>query len=93
MIMISALVVGGCHHHTVITGDVGASKHEVWKHGAVYGLVPTTTDAAAICKERAVTKVQTRQMAVQWFIAALTFGLYTPWQVTVTCGDVIAGAR
>jgi hypothetical protein len=51
----------------------------------IYGLVPpSTVKTAAECKD-GVAIVQTRLSFLNQLVGAITFGIYTPMEITVTC--------
>lgn len=95
ILTLAALIpAAGCYHATVSTGipPVAAPVKE-WKHSWLGGLVPTSrVDARSICGEGGVARVETRLSFVNMLVGSLTFGIYTPMEVAVTCGLVIRPA-
>lgn len=94
----AAFVLSGCYHAVVDmgrpAGDVTISKP--WANSFVYGLVPPpVTETAQQCKS-GVAKVETQHSFLNGLVAGITFGLYTPMTITVTCarsGALAPGAR
>lgn len=87
-LLLAIAVTGGCYHATVNTGiEPAAPRVSMWKHSFIYGLVPMSpVDAKKVCGDRGVARVETSQPFVQGLVTLLTSGIYTPWEVAVTCG-------
>lgn len=88
---ISAIALGatGCYHATIDTGLAPSTTviDKPWANGFVYGLVPpSTVETAAKCPHGAA-KVETQQSFLNGVVNVLTFGIYTPMQITVTCAS------
>lgn len=61
---------------------------ENWAAGWIYGLVPPkTVNAAARCPQ-GVAKVMTQHSFANQLVAGLTFGIYTPMTIQVTCAQI-----
>jgi hypothetical protein len=95
--VISAFVLGavalsvGCYHATIETGlqPNGQVITQKWATSWVHGLVPPkTVNAAAQCPN-GVAKVETQLSFVNQLVTFLTFGIFSPMQIDVSC----AGAR
>lgn len=89
-IVASAVLLSGCYHATVRTGiNAGPERyHQSMAPGWVYGLVsPSTVDAEEHCGDRGVAIVETQHSFVNMLVGGLTFGIFTPMTITVTCGD------
>lgn len=87
--LIGALCIGGtgCYHATIVTGRPMSSDSISipWANSFVYGLVPPPlVEAAAQCPN-GVAKVQTQHSFLNGLVQFLTFGIYTPIQIDVTC--------
>lgn len=82
------VLAGGCYHATVNTGVApGAAPVKEWKHSWIGGLVPPSkVDAVRICGENEVARIETKLSFVNRLVAILTASIYTPMEVTVTCG-------
>ena len=84
---IAMLLFAGCYHATVETGAAPSSTvyKQPWASCWVYGLVPPkTVEAQAKCPG-GVSRVETRHSFLNQLVGALTFGIYTPMEITVTC--------
>lgn len=85
---ILALVsLGACYHATIETGLQPSSETiaKPWALSFVYGLVPPpTVETAAKCKN-GVAKVETQMSFLNGLVGSLTFGLFTPMDIKVTC--------
>jgi hypothetical protein len=87
--VIGAICLGGtaCYHATINTGrPVSTDSISIpWANSFVYGLVPPpTVEAAAKCPN-GVARVETQHTFLNWLVGALTFGIYTPIRIDVTC--------
>lgn len=85
--VIAAFALTGCYHAVITTGrpessDVISNK---WANGFIYGLVPPPiVETAAQCTN-GVAKVETQHSFLNMLAQFITFGLYTPMQIDVTC--------
>ena len=85
--VVAAFALTGCYHAVINTGrpestDVITMK---WANAFVYGLVPpAVTETASRCTN-GVAKVETQHSFLNGLVAAITFGIYTPMQIDVTC--------
>jgi Bor protein len=80
-------LTAGCFHATITTGLAPSSQviDEQWANGFIYGLVPpSTVDAASKCPH-GVAQVETQHSFLNMLASFLTFDLYTPMEITVTC--------
>ena len=83
----AALVLSGCYHAVINTGrpSNGETKTIPWAHGFIVGLVPPAeVDTKAKCPN-GVASVETQMTFLNGLVAALTYQLYTPMQITYTC--------
>jgi len=80
-------LLGGCFHATIETGAPPSLEvHEAAFASAwVYGLVPPKTISTAARCQSGVAKVETRLSFVNQLVGFLTFGIYTPMHIKVTC--------
>jgi hypothetical protein len=86
IMLIGALTLG-CYHATIITGANPGSTviDKPWANSFIYGLVPPAiVDAAAQCPG-GVAKVETEHSFLNYVVGILTFGIYTPIHIKVTC--------
>lgn len=85
--VIAAFALTGCYHAVITTGrpessDVISIK---WANGFIYGLVPPpVVDASSRCTN-GVAKVETQHSFLNMLAQFVTFGIYTPMQIDVTC--------
>jgi len=90
-VLVVCIVVSvvGCYHATIETGlDPSLKTINVpWASSFVYGLVPpATVETAARCPD-GVAKVETQMSFLNGLVGALTFGIYTPMAIKVTCAE------
>jgi hypothetical protein len=58
-----------------------------WASGWIFGLVPPkTVETAAKCPS-GVSKVETRLSFLNGLVSLLTFSIYTPMEIRVTCAE------
>lgn len=87
------LVSAGCYHAVIDTGRAqsGDVLENKWAHSWLWGLVPPdTVEAASKCPD-GVAKVETQHSFLNQVAAAVTFGIYTPMQITVACAGSGSG--
>ena len=85
--VVAAFALTGCYHAVIQTGrpessDVISIK---WANSFVYGLVPPPVLETASRCTNGVAKVETQHSFLNGLVAAITFGIYTPMQLDVTC--------
>ena len=87
--VVAAFALTGCYHAVITTGrpestDVISIK---WANSFIFGLVPPPiVDAAARCTN-GVAKVETQHSFLNGIAAIVTFQIYTPMQIDVTCAS------
>ena len=89
LLVLVALVFGGCYHATVNTGVAPGSQqiHQPWAKSFVFGLVPPeTVNAMEECGSNGVARVETQISFLNGLVSALTFSIFTPMDILVTCG-------
>jgi hypothetical protein len=83
----AAVVLSGCYRAVVDTGrapsDVVINKP--WANSFIYGLVPPPVTQTAQQCAGGVAQVVTQHSFLNGLVAGLTFGIYTPMTITVTC--------
>jgi len=98
--VLSAILVaafGGCYHATIDTGAPPSPQtiDEGWASSWVFGLVPPkAVETASRCPD-GVAKVETQLSFLNQLVGFLTFGIYTPMSIKVTCaaaGTASSGA-
>lgn len=87
MLLCTAVLCGGCYHITVITGATPGTQtiEKEWQHSFVLGLVPPAEIAANPPCAQGVAKVETERSFLNGLVGAITYNIYTPIHVTVTC--------
>ena len=86
----AALLVStaACYHATIETGLAPSTTviEQSFASGWIFGLIPpNTVDAKAKCGARGVSKVETQHSFVNMLVQFVTFDIYTPIDITVTC--------
>ncbi len=87
VLLISALASAGCYHATVTTGRTPSNVviDKPFATGWIYGLVPpSTVNAASECPD-GVAIVETELSFVNQLVSFITFGIFTPMHIKVTC--------
>lgn len=87
------LLAAGCYHATIETGAVPSTVvvEENFASGWIAGLIPpSTVDVASKCSN-GVAKVETQHSFVNMLVQFITFNIYTPMTIKVTCAQ--AGRR
>ena len=86
-----ALVVlaipAGCYHVTVVTGAPPATQKldKEWQNSFVYGIVPPAELTAKDMCNQGAAKVETERSFLNVLVSAITWSIYTPMHVTITC--------
>lgn len=77
----------GCYHATVTTGEEPSAQtvEEPWANSFIAGLVPPSTVETAQQCPNGVARVETRLPFLHQIVGGLTFGIYTPMEITATC--------
>jgi hypothetical protein len=84
------LLIGqaGCYRASFYTDPklVRGLEHDQWSSFFIFGLVGTeVVDVSNFCEGRAIAEVKTGGNFATSFVSAITFGIYTPRKVYVTC--------
>ncbi len=93
LIFISAFIfLSGCYHANVTTGlEPSAQVYEqTFASAWIFGLVPPNVVRAQDECSNGVARVETRLSFVNMLVGNITFGIYTPMHIKVTCA---AGGR
>jgi hypothetical protein len=87
--LIAALVCSGCYHVTVVTGSPVASQtiNKEWQNSFVLGLVPPPELSTKEGCPQGVSKVETERSFLNGLVGAITWNIYTPMHVTVSCAS------
>ena len=91
---VAAVLLSGCYHAVIDTGRTpnNVSINRAWAHGFLWGLVPpSVTETAQKCPAGAA-KVETKQSFLNLLAGRLTYGLYSPTTVSVSCAGANADA-
>jgi len=81
------LLLGACFHATIETGLTPSTQvlERKWASSWIFGLVPPkTVETASRCPD-GVAKVETQRSFLNQVVEILTFGIYTPMDIRVTC--------
>ncbi len=83
------LLFTGCYVATVETGLQPSTQviKKPFASGWLFGLIPPSTVKTAAECPKGVAKVETQLSFVNMLVANITFGIYTPMQITVTCAE------
>ena len=81
--------VAGCYHATVETGEAPGTRtvEKGWAHGFLLGLVPPSTVETEEECTSGVAKVETKLSFLNQVASFITWGIYTPMNITVTCAS------
>ena len=79
----------GCYHATIETGLTPSTVtvEKAWASSWIYGLVPPSAVSTAAKCTTGVAKVETQLPFVNMLVGAITFGIYTPMSIKVTCAS------
>ena len=88
-VLLATLLAAGCYHATIDTGRPPSADTIVkpWANSWVYGLVPPQTLETAQKCPSGVAKVETMHSFLNGLVDVLTFGIYTPMTLRVTCAQ------
>ena len=80
-------MLSSCFHAKVTTGKQPSSMviDKPWAHGFIFGLVPPDEVSVASQCPNGAAIVETQISFLNGLVSAITFNLYTPMQITVTC--------
>ncbi len=83
----AVVVLAGCYHTTIETGLPPGTQtlEKPWASSWVYGLVPPKTVETASRCPNGVAKVETQISFLNGLVALITFAIYTPMSIQVTC--------
>src|SRR3712207_4245062 len=88
-IAVAVVAFSGCYHATGETGrpESGQKIVRPWAHGFVGGLVPPETVETASQCPNGVARVETYHSILNQLAQFLTFGIYSPMTIEVTCAS------
>ena len=85
----AALLVStaACFHATIETGLAPSTTviEQPFASGWIYGLVPPSTVETQSKCPRGVSKVETQHSFLNMLVSFITFDIYTPIDIKVTC--------
>lgn len=90
MLAISVVVAcSACHHARIETAAKPSTItiEQPFASGWLYGLVPPKLVSTASKCEHGLARVETQITFVNGLVRALTFGIYTPMWIKVTCAE------
>lgn len=87
--LLSFIALTACYHATIETGLPASTTviDKQWANSFIYGLVPPETMETLSKCPNGVAKVETQMSFLNGLVSALTGGIYTPMQLTVTCAS------
>lgn len=93
LLFIGILLISGCYNARVTTGLApSAQTVEVkWAHSFLGGLVPPSALSVAQECASGVASVETKLSFLNLVANVITFGIYSPMEITVTCASATAG--
>jgi hypothetical protein len=82
----------GCYHAIVETGRTpnGQVIENEWAHSFIGGLIPPSVVETASQCPNGVARVETQHSLLNMLAASLTWGLYSPMTITVSCAGPTA---
>jgi hypothetical protein len=85
--VVAAFALTGCYHAVIQTGrpessDVISIK---WANSFIFGLVPPPVVETASRCPNGVAKVETQHSFLNALVGAITWSIYTPMQIDITC--------
>ena len=85
----------GCYNATIDTGLTPSTTviEKKWASGWILGLVPPATVETMEKCPSGVAKVSTKLSFLNMVVSNITFGIYTPMEVVVTCAAGSATAE
>jgi len=87
LVAAAAFVLTSCYHAQITTGANPSAKviDNPWAHSFIFGLVPPKEVNVASECPNGVAKVETQINFLNGLVSVITFNIYTPMQITVTC--------
>jgi Bor protein len=89
VLIAGAVALSGCYHAVIDTGRPASTDMITikWANSFIYGLVPPPMVNSATKCPNGVSKVETQHSFLNGLVAAITWGIYTPIQIDVTCAS------
>lgn len=87
-----AITMSGCYHAQITTGLEESNEvyQKAWATGFIAGLVPPSIVNGEEHCSNGVAKVETRHSFLNMIAQMITFSLYSPMEITVTCASASA---
>lgn len=92
LLLAIAFFMTGCYHAQITTGLEASNEvyQKAWATSFIAGLVPPDMiDATEHC-DNGVAKVETRHSFLNLVAQAITFSIFSPMEITVTCASASA---
>ncbi len=86
------MLMSGCYHAQITTDRTPSNEvyQEAWATGFIAGLIPPDiVDASEHCSN-GVAKVETRHSFLNLLAQMITFSIFSPMEITVTCAAASA---
>jgi Bor protein len=82
-------LTSACYHATIDTGLTPSTRtiEKSWANGWILGLVPPSPVETAQKCPNGVAKIDTQLSFANQLVNFLTFGIYTPMDIKVTCAQ------
>jgi hypothetical protein len=76
-----------CYHAVIDTGRPAGNQtiERPWASSFIGGLIPPAVVETASRCPNGVARVETQHSFLNWLVGAITFGIYTPMEIRVTC--------
>ena len=91
---IMVVALAGCYHAVIDTGRAPSSTviQVDWAHSFIAGLVPPAIVETASKCPNGVAKVETQHSFLNLLAQWVTFSIYSPMTITVTCASAGRGS-
>ena len=98
LLLVAVLVLPGCYHARVETGRPASATvvDKPWASGFIAGLIPPPEVNVESECPNGVSVVETEHSFLNLLVQGLTFSLYSPMHIKVTCaaaGNAAAGVE
>lgn len=89
LIAVGTAICSGCYHAVVETGRPAGGQviDQPWAKSFIFGLVPPPVVQTASACPNGVAKVETEHTFLNQLVGGLTFGIFTPMHIRVTCAS------
>src|SRR5690554_2046273 len=89
IIFATPLFLSGCYHTQITTGAPASNEvyQQAWATSFIAGLVPPSIVNAENHCSNGVAKVETRHSFLNMLAQMVTFSIYSPMEITVTCAS------